>query len=162
MKDASYIWWALRPSLKYPTLELRAPDCCTHLEDTIAIASLFRVLTRYLFRNESHPPALSSLTRAIAVENKWRAQRFGIHGSFATESGPISVPDFLQALIEMTAEDADALGCAGEVADCRKIIERGTSADAQLDIFQKCQGQGQDSALTSVARWCVETTTKPS
>jgi len=27
--DASYIWWALRPSLKYPTLELRVADSCT-------------------------------------------------------------------------------------------------------------------------------------
>jgi gamma-glutamyl:cysteine ligase YbdK (ATP-grasp superfamily) len=40
MPDASHLWWAIRPSLKYPTLELRAPDCCTRLDDTIAIAAL--------------------------------------------------------------------------------------------------------------------------
>jgi gamma-glutamyl:cysteine ligase YbdK (ATP-grasp superfamily) len=44
MRDASHLWWAIRPSLKYPTLELRAADSCTRLDDTIAIAALYRVL----------------------------------------------------------------------------------------------------------------------
>ena len=49
MQDASHLWWAIRPSLKYPTLELRAPDCCTRLDDTIAIAALYRSLARFLY-----------------------------------------------------------------------------------------------------------------
>src|SRR3954447_1577387 len=51
MEDASYVWWAIRPSLKHPTLELRAPDCCTRLDDSIAIAALYRTLARHLFVN---------------------------------------------------------------------------------------------------------------
>jgi glutamate---cysteine ligase / carboxylate-amine ligase len=49
MPDASYIWWAMRPSTAHPTLELRAPDCCTRLEDTVAIAALYRTLARRVF-----------------------------------------------------------------------------------------------------------------
>ena len=37
--DESHIWWAMRPSLRHPTLELRAPDTCTLIEDGVAIAS---------------------------------------------------------------------------------------------------------------------------
>ena len=48
--DASYVWWALRPSLQHPTLELRAPDCCTFVDDSIAIAALYRSLARRLVR----------------------------------------------------------------------------------------------------------------
>jgi len=44
--DGSHVWWSVRPSPKYPTLELRAPDCCTRLEDALAIAALYRVLVR--------------------------------------------------------------------------------------------------------------------
>src|SRR4051812_27990528 len=44
MDDSSYVWWAIRPSAKYPTLELRAPDCCTRVEDALAIAALYRRL----------------------------------------------------------------------------------------------------------------------
>ena len=33
MQDSSYIWWSMRPSLKHPTLELRAPDVPTLVDD---------------------------------------------------------------------------------------------------------------------------------
>ena len=51
MQDSSYIWWSMRPSLKHPTLELRAPDCPTLVDDSIAIAALWRSLARRLVRN---------------------------------------------------------------------------------------------------------------
>jgi carboxylate-amine ligase len=44
--DPSYVWWAVRPSLRYPTLELRIADSCTRLEDAVAIAALWRCLVR--------------------------------------------------------------------------------------------------------------------
>ena len=53
MPDASYIWWTVRPSLKHPTLELRAPDVCTRVDDAIAIAALYRAVTRRLALNPS-------------------------------------------------------------------------------------------------------------
>jgi carboxylate-amine ligase len=87
MQDASHLWWAIRPSLKYQTLELRAPDCCTRIEDTIAIAALYRSLARFLFVNPDHNGGLDVVDRAIAVENKWRAQRYGTQGTFVTRSG---------------------------------------------------------------------------
>src|SRR6187431_1088704 len=48
MEDSSYVWWAIRPSLNHPTLELRAPDSCTLVEDSIALAALYRTLVRHL------------------------------------------------------------------------------------------------------------------
>ena len=54
MRDASHLWWSIRPSLKYPTLELRAPDSCTRVDDAIAIAALYRALVRYLYNHPEH------------------------------------------------------------------------------------------------------------
>src|SRR5579863_4279301 len=54
MPDASHLWWTVRISQKYPTLELRAPDCCTRIDDTIAIAALYRALVRHLFNHPDH------------------------------------------------------------------------------------------------------------
>src|SRR5436853_151174 len=82
IEDSSYVWWAIRPSLKHPTLELRAPDSCTLVEDSIAIAALYRTLARRLTRNPWQNWDLTAVTRAIVVENKWRAQRYGLHGTF--------------------------------------------------------------------------------
>jgi carboxylate-amine ligase len=132
MPDESYIWWAMRPSMRHPTLELRAPDCCTKLEDAIAIASLYRALARHLFDRLANTEEVTILDRAIAVENKWRAQRYGVECSFVTKSGPVALPDFLAELIDQIADDAEHLGCGREIEHCKVIARLGSSADHQL------------------------------
>jgi carboxylate-amine ligase len=69
MNDSSFIWWMIRPSLHHPTLELRAPDCCTLLEDSLAIAALYRSIARHLYFNPERNADLDVVARAIAVEN---------------------------------------------------------------------------------------------
>ena len=82
IENASFIWWAMRPSLWHPTLELRIPDVCTRVEDGLCIAALFRCLTRHLFNHPELNADIGAIDRALAVENKWRAQRYGIKASF--------------------------------------------------------------------------------
>src|SRR3954468_16892166 len=108
MENSSYVWWAIRPSLKHPTLELRAPDCCTLVDDSIAIAALYRTIVRHLFVNPRCNQGLDAVGRALAVENKWRAQRYGVHGTFATfdGNGAISVAELLDQVIEEIERDA--------------------------------------------------------
>src|SRR5262249_60340192 len=79
IEDASYVWWAIRPSLKHPTLELRAPDSCTFVDDSIAIAALYRSLARMLVRDPLRNADLSPVDRATIVEMKWQALRDGNH-----------------------------------------------------------------------------------
>lgn len=159
MPNASYIWWAIRPSHNHPTLELRSPDCCTWLDDTLAIASLYRALARRLTRNPWLNWDISSVSRAIIVENKWRAQRYGINGSFVRVEGDgaISVRDFTEQVIAEIAGDAEALGCAAEVVHCRRIFERGTSADNQLAIYERL-ADDPEAALRAVTAWVAEQT----
>jgi carboxylate-amine ligase len=156
--DASHLWWAIRPSLKYPTLELRAPDCCTRLDDTIAIAALYRVLARFLYTHPNHNADIDVVDRAIAVENKWRAQRYGAQGTFATRSGNVTVGDLLDRILELAAMDAKALACREQAEQCRAIILEGTSADAQLRIFAENEREGDDVALHNVTRWIRDAT----
>jgi carboxylate-amine ligase len=157
--DASFIWWAIRPSLAHPTLELRAPDSCTRVEDSIAIAALFRVLARRLYREPRLNADLGPVGRAIAVENKWRAQRYGVHGTFVGEAGAVTIPAIVDELIEETAADAAALGCTAELERCRTIAKAGTSADVQLALYEAhFRTLGHDAALGAVNRWLVATT----
>jgi glutamate---cysteine ligase / carboxylate-amine ligase len=158
MHDASHLWWAIRPSLKYPTLELRAPDCCTRLDDSIAIASLYRVLARFLYGHPEHNSGLDVVDRAIAVENKWRAQRFGVQGTFVTRSGGIAVGEMLDRILDLTEPDAEMLGCAEQAGHCGTIILEGTSADTQLRIFTENQHEGDEIALHKVSRWIRDAT----
>jgi len=159
MEDSSYVWWAIRPSLKHPTLELRAPDCCTLVEDTIAIAALYRTIARHLYSNPWRNFDLNAVSRAIVVENKWRAQRYGVHGTFVTEEGAVTVGEMLERVIEETAADAAALDCIEEIRRCRAIVGSGTSADAQLAVFEAHQDdKNHEAALRAVTDWIASAT----
>jgi carboxylate-amine ligase len=151
--DESHIWWAMRPSLRHPTLELRAPDTCTFVDDAIAIASLYRALARHLYLRPELSHGVTSVDRAIAVENKWRAQRYGTDCIFASKDGPVGIAELLSRLIEEISEDAEALGCVDEVRHCLAIIDRGSSAEFQLRAYHD---SGEDVA--AVSRWIAAAT----
>lgn len=160
--DASFVWWAVRPSLAHPTLELRVADSCTFAEDAVTIAALFRALVRRLDRDPTLNAGLDATARAIAVENKWRAQRYGIHGSFvdASRGRAVSVSDALDDLLDLIRDDARALDCLPQAEAARQIFARGTSADRQLEIyrFARAQGGARPQSLCAVVDWLVKAT----
>jgi glutamate---cysteine ligase / carboxylate-amine ligase len=135
--NATHVWWAIRPSDKYPTLELRATDCCTRIDDALAIAALYRCLVCYLCRRPSVNAELDAVDRGIAVENKWRAQRYGVETTFASPAGAISMIEALEHTLDAVAPDAEAMGCSHDVIHCREIVRAGSSADAQLRVFMQ-------------------------
>jgi carboxylate-amine ligase len=160
--DSSYVWWAVRPAPQRPTLELRAPDSCTRVEDSMAIAALFRALARFLVRNPHHNRDVGAVDRAIADENKWRAQRYGIHGSFVdlAQHRAVAVRDAVDGLVTLVAEDAEELGCIDALLRVRAIAEGGTSADGQLAVFQEAQHRtgNRGEALKAVQTWLAHVT----
>ena len=115
--DASYIWWALRPSLGNPTVELRVADSCTRLDDAVAIAALFRCLVRALDRDRALNAGFDRVGRAITVENKWHAQRYGIAATFVDpfSRSPLTLQQWLDQVFDFIAEDIEALGCAADI-----------------------------------------------
>ncbi len=85
IEDSSYLWWAIRPSQKYPTLELRVADSCTSVGHACA-SPCCSVACAAAGAGCGAQRHVSAVSRAIACENKWRAQRYGIHGSFVDEA----------------------------------------------------------------------------
>ena len=98
------------------------------------------------------------MDRAIAVENKWRAQRYGVQGTFVTRSGAVAMADMLDQVVGMIEADGEQLGCTEQLEHCRTIAVEGTSADAQLRIFTESEHEGADIALHKVIRWVRDAT----
>lgn len=155
--DASYLWWSLRPSIKFPTLELRIADACTRLDDSFCLAALFRCLVRLCVRRPDIHSGLDGVSRALACENLWRAQRDGIRATLIDEARGEAVPfgEALEAMLALIAEDARALGCEGDVARARAIVAEGTSADAQIAAYEAARAAGRDerAALAAAVDW---------
>lgn len=156
---ASHIWWAIRPSAKFHTLELRIADSCTLVADTLCVTSLFRCLVRALWRDPKVNAEIQPMHRLIVDENRWRAQRFGIHGSMIDlATGKLRpMTEAIEEMLALIAPDAEELNCRAEVDHVRRILDRGTSADIQLDIYSKAReaGLARQKALLSVSNWLV-------
>lgn len=156
--NASYLWWAVRVSATYPTIELRIADACTDVHDALCIANLFRCLVRAAVRNPSLGRARMSTTRLLIEENRWQAKRHGIAAQFIDEFGSgerLPFAERLEQLLALIAEDVTHFGCEDAVAQARRILERGTSADQQVAEFKRVRDQGatRPEACREVARW---------
>jgi carboxylate-amine ligase len=162
IEDATKIWWDLRPSARFPTLEMRITDVCPLIEDGIAIAALFRCVLRLLFRLRRQNQRWRHYPPFLIRENRWRAQRYGIEQGLVDfgKGAVVPFPVLLEELFDLIGEDAAFFGCAAEVAHARTIVERGTSADRQLARFEavKALGGTEQAALVAVVDGIIEET----
>ena len=160
--DASYIWWALRPSLRYPTLELRVADCCTNLDDGLALAALYRCLVRALDRDRALNAGFDQVGRAITQENKWHAQRYGVQATFVDpfRRQPMNCTDWLNEVLDFIDQDIDALGNRDDIRRLQRIVKDGSSADRQIALYQQARAAGRQrlSALKDVVDWAAAET----
>lgn len=154
IEDASKIWWDLRPSARFPTLEMRVTDVCTRLDDAITVAALFACVCRMLYRLRRNNQSWRTYPVFLMEENRWRAQRYGVQGSLLDFGHGALVPyaALLEEILELVAEDAAALGCLDDVRHARAIVAVGTSADRQLAAYRAALAAGapQHDALLAV------------
>lgn len=162
IEDSTKIWWDLRPSARYPTLETRIMDVCTRLDDAIGLSALLTCILRMLYRLRVTNQRWRIYSSMLIQENRWRAMRYSTdEGLLDLGRGHIvPFPNLLGELLDLVAEDAYALGCTQEVASLRSILERGTSADRQLAAYHAAQAEGADSkaSLQAVVDMLVDET----
>ncbi len=162
IEDASKLWWDVRPSARFPTLELRIPDVCTRLRDGVAVAAMYVCILRMLYRLKRNNQRWRRYSGMLIQENRWRAQRYGCdEGLIDFGIGEI-VPyaDLLEEMIELVRVDALALDCLPEVEHARKIVTGGTSAHRQLAAYNQAIEKGADKqqALEKVVDFLIEET----
>jgi carboxylate-amine ligase len=162
IRDARDLWWAVRPALRYPTLELRIADACTRLRDAVALASLYRCLVALLVDEPRLGRERTTHTRRIIDENRWRAKRDGLDAHFIDEASdstePVAV--VLERLIELAADQIRRLRCENALLPLRALLAEGSSAHAQVRIYNdsRAAGAGADAALRRVLRWLASET----
>lgn len=148
VQDATKIWWDLRPSDRFPTLEMRITDICTRLDDAIAIAAIFRCLCRMLYRLRNTNQRWRQYSRFLIAENRWLAQRHGTAADLIDfgRGERIAFHQVIEELIELIGEDADHFGCRAAVEHARAIVSRGTSADRQISAYEAAIADGAETS----------------
>ena len=162
MEDSTKIWWDLRPSARYPTLETRIMDVCTRIDDAISLAALLVSTIRMLYRLRIKNQRWRDYSPMLIRENRWRAMRYSFDEGLI-DFGIGSIVPFEQLLdefIDLTLEDAKSLGCESEVAATKNILSRGTSAHRQLKTYQLSidSGKNNEDSLKDVVDMLITET----
>ena len=159
IEDGTKIWWDLRPSSRFPTLETRICDASPRLENTLTLAALVQATTRMLWRLAQKNQRWRIYDSFLIGENRWRAMRFGTTAGLI-DFGARQITPFdtlIDEWIGLIAEDADALDCQAEIAHARDMA-RQTSAGAQREVLASAIAAGatRDEALRAVVMALID------
>ena len=137
--NAKKIWWDVRPHPFFSTLEVRICDIPLRAEESLALAALIQATVAKLYKLHSRNQGFRMYSRALIMENKWRAARYGIEGQLIDfgleEEKPVR--DLILEYLDFVDDVVDDLDCREEVESVTRILERGTGADRQLKVFEE-------------------------
>ena len=152
--DGKKIYWDVRPHPFFPTLEFRICDIPTRVDDTIAIAALFQALVAKVNKLLEQNLTFRLHHKMLIEENKWRAVRYGLDGKMIDFGKGKEVPirDLIRELLDFVDDVVDDLGSRHEIEHIHTILERGTSADEQLRVWN------DTGDLKAVVDHLIETT----
>ena len=137
--NAKKIWWDIRPHPFFNTLEFRVCDIPMRVDETIALAALIQATIAKLYKLYAANQGFRLYRRALIMENKWRAARYGLEGKLIDFGKQKEVParDLVLEYLDFVDDVADELDSREELNYLHKILETGTGADRQLRVFQE-------------------------
>jgi carboxylate-amine ligase len=137
--DAKKIWWDIRPHPHFQTLEFRTCDIPMRADETLAIAALIQATVAKLYKLHAANQGFRLYRRALIMENKWRAVRYGLDGKLIDFGKRTEVPvrDLIHEYLDFVDDVVDELGSRSEINYIHTILERGTGADRQLQVFRE-------------------------
>jgi glutamate---cysteine ligase / carboxylate-amine ligase len=154
--NSSKIWWDVRPHHSFPTLEFRICDLCTNVDDAVCCAALFQALVLKHYKMRKDNISFRRYPINMIDENKWRAFRYGVDGKMIDFGREVELPtrELITELVAFVDDVVDDLGSRKEVEHALKIIERGSSANQQLEIFK------ETGDVKTVVDWLIEETVR--
>ena len=160
IEDSSKIWWDLRPSSKFPTIESRICDVQPRLEHALTLAALTQALTRMLWRLAIRNQRWRIYDSFLVAENRWRAQRYGTRRGLI-DFGRGEIVDFselLEEMIALVAEDAGHFQSLREIETARDMVETGGSTGRQRQVYMDAIAAEDDTehALQAVVRHLID------
>ncbi len=153
IEDSSKLWWHIRPSGKYPTLEMRISDVCTRLDDAMTVAALYQCILGYLYQLRRRNQKWRTYRNGLIDENIWRAQRYGSGGTLVDfgRGELVSMVDLIDELLGLVHEEIVEFDVVDETERARTIIAEGTSAHRQLDVYQATLDAGGEERDALIA-----------
>jgi carboxylate-amine ligase len=133
------IWWDIRPHPHFHTLEVRVSDIPMRLDETMALAALIQATVAMLYKLHASNKSYRIYGRALIMENKFRASRYGLDGMLIDFGKEEEVPmrQLMLEYLEMIDDVVDELGSRDEINYIHQMLEMGSGADRQLKVYEE-------------------------
>lgn len=156
MEDPSKLWWDLRPSHFYPTLEFRICDMCTRVDEVVCMAALTQAIVAKMWKLRRDNLTFRPYSMALLQENKFRAARYGLDGKLIDlgKGVEVSTRAMIEELVDFVDDVVDELGSRADVEYVSKMFEEGSSADRQLQVYE------ETGSLEAVVHHLIEETAR--
>ncbi len=137
--NAKKIWWDIRPHPFFDTIEVRICDIPLRARETIAIAALIQATACKLWKLHSRNVDYRAYSRALLMENKFRAVRYGLDGMMIDFGKQAELPAraLILEYLEFVDDVLDELGSRDEIGYIRTMLDLGSGADRQLAVFRQ-------------------------
>ncbi len=148
IEDYTFMWWDVRPHPNLGTVETRIFDQQTRVEHTISFAALVVSLAHRMCDLYDNDEPLIEYPTELIDDNKIRAARHGIDGQLIDfrAGRRVQAPEMVHELVQLLHPNADELGCRSELDGIEDILEHGTGATRQLEMWERT---GDLAALTA-------------
>jgi len=140
--NAKKIWWDIRPHPFFDTIEVRICDIPLRVEETVALAALIQATAVKLWHLHARNQDYRQYSRALIMENKWRAVRYGLDGSLIDFGREKEVPerDLIREYLNFVSDVLGELDSHDEIGYIHRMLENGTGADRQLKVYNETGG----------------------
>ena len=134
LPDATFLYWDVRPSARFETLEFRAADGCLTVDDAVMVAGLWRALARTLAGESERGEPVPDVRRELFDAARWRAARYGVGGTLVDlhELRTAPAPEVVGRLLRHLRPALEEDGAWDEISGLvQRVIADGNGATRQ-------------------------------
>ena len=144
--EPTQLYWDIRPSARFPTLEFRAADACATVDEAVLVAGLTRALARTCYEAARRGAPLPAPRPELVRAAQWRAARDGLEGMLVdpVAGRAVPAPELVDALLRFVRPALEDLGEWDEVAAlAHATLAGGNGATRQRTVYRRA-GRPED------------------
>jgi carboxylate-amine ligase len=143
IEDATKIYWDVRPSARFETLEFRIADVCLTIDEAVMAAGLVGALARSCYAQAARNDSVEDVRPELLRAAKWRAARYGLSADLIDVEAERAVPArrMVEKLLGFLRPSLEEYGEWEEVSSLvRETLERGNGATRQREVYERSGG----------------------
>lgn len=140
ISDASKLYWDVRPSMHFETLEFRIADVCLTIDEAVMIAGLARALARTCAVEAENAVEIIHVRPELLQAAQWQAARFGLEGQLIDPQAHKAMPasEIIEKMLAYVRPALEEFGEWKEIsAIVRQVLTKGTGAARQRAAYAK-------------------------